>query len=152
MPSNVYMESLRDRAARYRPNPRTVGTLVGISAIPLWATWPLFAVISAESIPPLQFTTLIFAIASLTLLGLRPSAQRWRYGTGMRSFGKFWLPIIMVAFGIFFSNLLFLLATGYMPAAQANLIVYTWPLMVVVLAAPFGLVALRRHHLASIAL
>jgi drug/metabolite transporter (DMT)-like permease len=147
----VYMDKFWAKAAQHKPDPKTVGTLIGISAIPLWATWPLFAVISAESIPPLQFTALIFGIASVTLFGLRAPTQR-QPTANVRDFRNFWLPISMVSFGIFVSNFLFLLAARYMPPAEANLIGYTWPLMVVLLAAPFGLIALRRHHFVSIAL
>jgi drug/metabolite transporter (DMT)-like permease len=99
--------------------------------------------------PPLEFTTIIFAIAAATLFATRRPAGRTSASTGFR---HRLLPALMVAFGIFVSNILFLYSTRYMPAAEANLLVYTWPLMVVLLGALFGLVSLRRRHLISVAL
>ncbi|MBY5570704.1 EamA family transporter [Rhizobium leguminosarum] len=97
--------------------------------MPLWALWPLFALVSTEGMPTYQFLAVTYGTAALTMFGFggrraRPGAIR-RLPVG---------PAIMVAIGMLLSNILFVMSLDYMPAAQANLIVYLWPVTVVILA------------------
>jgi drug/metabolite transporter (DMT)-like permease len=103
--------------------------------------------------PVFQFTTIFYVVGAATLFITRPTAPafRRRAGQGRTLFDKA-MPAIMVSVGLLLSNILFLHAVRFMPAAQANLIVYLWPLMVVLLGALFRLVTLRRHHFVSMAL
>lgn len=131
--------------------PRTLWTLVGLAAIPLWATWPLLAVLSTSSIPLFQFLTIIFAVGAVLLFALPkasppPAAEKQR-----RSRLAAWVPAGMVALGLLVSDVFFIWALRYIPPAQANLILYLWPLMVVLLGVAIGLFAFRANHLVSTA-
>ena len=63
-----------------------------------------------------------------------------------------WFQAGMVAVGLLVSDIFFVEALYYIPAAQANLILYLWPLMVVLLGALLGLLALRGRDLVSVAI
>jgi len=152
-PAAVLMSQPTENVAGFSPGPKAAWTLVGASAIPLWALWPLFAVISTGSMPVFQFLTIIYSVAALTLFALG-SRRKVRPEAGARKQSRSfaWLQALMVSVGLLLSNIFFLLALRYMPAAPANLIVYLWPLMIVLIGAPLGLIAFRRRHLLSIAL
>jgi drug/metabolite transporter (DMT)-like permease len=152
MNSPVLMSLPEDKLASRLPGPRALWTLVGLSAIPLWALWPLFAVISG-SMPVFEFSAIIYTVGAATLFALRSTVPAARQkAPASRLSPAAWLPAVMVSFGMLLQNVLFLHAVRYMPAAQANLIVYLWPVMVVVLASLLRLVSLRRHHLLSVVL
>jgi drug/metabolite transporter (DMT)-like permease len=57
-------------------------------------------------------------------------------------FGSTWLSVSMVAIGLLGSTILFIMALRYIPAAQANLLLYLWPVMVVLIASGLQLVKL----------
>jgi drug/metabolite transporter (DMT)-like permease len=63
-----------------------------------------------------------------------------------------WIVAAAFAAGEVGSAEFFLLATRHIAAAEANLIVYLWPGMVVFLAAAFGMLQLRVRHVAGIAI
>lgn len=130
--------------------PRTLWTLVGIAAIPLWATWPLLAVLST-SVPLFQFLTVIFAVGAVLLLFLPKASPQPGKSTGKEGWLAAWLPAFMVALGLLVSDIFFIWALRFIPAAQANLILYLWPMMVVLLGVMLGLFALRANHLVSVA-
>jgi drug/metabolite transporter (DMT)-like permease len=62
------------------------------------------------------------------------------------------LAAIMVGYGLLASSVLFIQAFDYIPVAQANLILYLWPIMVVALCVPLKLAKLRAIHGAGILL
>ena len=131
--------------------PRTLWTIVGIAAIPLWATWPLLAVLST-SVPLFQFLAIIFAVGALLLFFLpRPSAPPSETDSKATRLTA-WLPALMVALGLLVSDVFFIWALRFIPAAQANLILYLWPMMVVLLGVMLGLFALKANHLVSVAI
>ena len=128
-------------------------TLVGAAAIALWATWPLLAVLSTESIPFFQFLTIIFAVGAVTLFvlckNLSPvNAQPLQRATWLNKC----FQAAMVPVGLLLSDIFFVVALHYLPPAQANLILYLWPGMVVLLGALLGLLALRGRDLVSVAI
>lgn len=134
---------------RLQLKPRILWTIVGIAAIPLWATWPLLAVLST-SVPLFQFLAIIFAVGALVLFCLpKPQPIDTSHKPGWLTL---WLPAIMVALGLLVSDVFFIWALRFIPAAQANLILYLWPMMVVLLGVMLGLFALRANHLVSVAL
>lgn len=134
-------------------NPRTVSTLVGAAAIPLWATWPLLAALSKDTIPLFQFLTIIFAVGAVLLIVLSKRApENTTLQAPHRGWITNWLPAIMVTVGLLLSDVFFIWALQYVPPAQANLILYLWPLMVVLLGAAFGLLVLRGRHLLGLAI
>ncbi|MGH6880221.1 DMT family transporter [Hypericibacter sp.] len=127
-------------------------TLVGALAVPLWATWPLLAALTTTSMPLFQYLAIIFATGALLLFALPASgtavATGRKCGTGLRA--SRWLAAIMVAVGLLLSDVLFIIALRHIPAAEANLILYLWPVIVVILAAALGLAVLRRRHIGGV--
>lgn len=137
------------------PPPTILWTIVGATAIPLWATWPLLAAVTATSVPLFQYLSLIFAAGagSLWLLRTGSGGSVWGHRSGERGAkGSVWLAAIMVCVGLLFSDVLFLLALRHIPAAQANLLLYLWPVMVVLLGKALGLAKLTVWGLVGIML
>lgn len=131
-----------------RPFSPGIWTLLGGLAIPLWATWPALSLQTRE-IPPFECLTMIFLVASLALSPLERSATK----TGSeRSSWRSWIPAVAFALGESGSTASFLLATHYIAAAEANLIMYLWPGMTVGFGAMLGIFHLRPRHFAGIAL
>ncbi len=96
--------------------------------------------------PPLQLTAMSFAVAAVLGLGvlalqrrladLRQGPLAWAHGVG----------------GLFGFHALYFTALALAPAAEANLINYTWPLLIVLLAAWLLRLPLAPRHLAGAAL
>jgi drug/metabolite transporter (DMT)-like permease len=63
-----------------------------------------------------------------------------------------WVPAIACAVGLSGSNGFHILATHYVPAAEANLISYLWPVEIVVAGAVLGLFKLRIRQIIGLAL
>lgn len=153
MSTVLLMSGLLGDVQRFAPGPKALWTLVGASAIPLWATWPLLAVLATGAIPLFQFLTIIFAVGAALLFALRPPSSTAKpKDEPDRTWLTKWLPAIMVSLGLLVSDIFFIEALRFIPAAQANLILYLWPLMVVLLGALLGLLALRGRHLISVAI
>jgi drug/metabolite transporter (DMT)-like permease len=68
------------------------------------------------------------------------------------SSGQSWLPAIVYGLALAGGDTCFILATHRIPAAQANLISYLWPVMIVVLGAAMGLFRLRLRQIIGLAL
>jgi drug/metabolite transporter (DMT)-like permease len=122
-----------------------LATLAGCGAIALWA---ILGVLSraAATIPPFQLTAMSFAVSaivSLSLLGVRG-----RLGH-LRQPPLAWLHGVLGLFGF---HALYFAALAHAPAAQANLINYTWPLLIVLLSALLPGMRLTARHLAGVAL
>jgi drug/metabolite transporter (DMT)-like permease len=120
-------------------------TWLGGLALLLWA---LLALLSraAASLPPFQLAAMTFAVsgglgltwlwATRGLVALRLPPLAWLHGVG----------------GLFGYHALFFAAMARAPAAEANLLNYTWPLLIVLLSAPLlGLRLTVRHVLGVIA-
>lgn len=127
-------------------------TLLGALAIPLWSTWPLLATLSstvppiASRLPTFQLLTIAFG-AGAVLLGVidRTNAQP----TSIRSVR--WLAVLMAVIGLLGSNALYVFAMHLIPPAQANLISYLWPIMIVVLASSLHLIDMNRRRMLAVA-
>lgn len=133
---------------------RTFWTLVGALAVPLWATWPLLASLTTTAMPLFQYLAMIFGSGAVLLLAM---PQRKATGVvGQRSvaglFRSISLTALMVAIGLLGSDILFIMALRYIPAAQANLLLYLWPVMVVLLASALRLVKPKVHHVLGVTL
>ncbi len=112
----------------------TRANLAGCGAIGLWAFLALLSR-AAAGLPPLQLTAMAFAVSAALGLGwlaargalseLRQPVLVWLHGVG----------------GLFGYHALYFAALGQAPAAAANLINYTWPLLIVLLSA--GVLGLR---------
>jgi drug/metabolite transporter (DMT)-like permease len=118
--------------------------------------------------PAFECLTIAFGVGwiTLTLLDRRSSAPpvargRDSYGTvdsaspcGRRTSTR-WLsrlPAIACAVGLSGSNAFHILATHYIPAAEANLISYLWPVEIVAAGAVLGLFRLRVRQIIGLGL
>ncbi len=120
-----------------------MANFAGVGAI---AIWSLLAVLSrgAASIPPLQITAMSFAVSALLgaailtargeLAVLRQKPVAWLHGVG----------------GLFGYHACYFAALATAPAAEANLINYAWPLLIVVFSAPILGLPLSRWHIAGV--
>ena len=145
---SVWFGSLTPPSSRGRALPPHLWTWVGGLAIPLWATWPALALETGE-VPPLECLTMAFAVAALVLSRVEPrdveaSAETFSW--------RRWIPALAFAVGSSGSAVFFLLATHYIAAARANLILYLWPIMVVALGSALGVFRLGLRHALGIAL
>jgi len=124
-------------------------TAIGGLAIPLWALWPALA-LRTVAVPPLQTLTLMFLCGSLSFSVLHALAGEGAEPAppGLRG----WFPALVYAAVLAGGDLCFLLATHRLPAAQANLLVYLWPVMIAVMGAAVGLFRLRARQGAGLAL
>ena len=120
-------------------------TLAGCGAIVLWSFLALLSR-AAAAIPPLQLTAMSFTVAGVLGLGLlalrgrladlRQKPVAWLHGVG----------------GLFGFHALYFAALALAPPAEANLINYTWPLLIVLLSAALLGLRLRPAHLLGTAL
>jgi drug/metabolite transporter (DMT)-like permease len=122
--------------------PSLKATLVGTTAILMWATLALLTVLSGE-IPPFQLTAMSFAIAFFIGLGLwlkngEPILAQLRLPPGV------WLVGIGGLFGYHF---FYFIALKNAPAVEASLIAYLWPLLIVLLSALLPNETLHWFHL-----
>src|SRR4051795_4076945 len=115
-------------------------TLIGLTAILMWSLLAVLTVATGK-IPAFQLAALTFAIGALvgflTRLG-RPGAARalrqpplaWMVGVG----------------GLFGYHALYFLALRFAPPAEAGLLNYLWPLLIVMFSALLPGERLAPHH------
>ncbi|HET6237876.1 MAG TPA: EamA family transporter [Acetobacteraceae bacterium] len=125
----------RDRPGR--------ATLKGSFALLLWSMLALLSR-AATNLPPFQLTAMAFSVTagfgliwlwSKRQLGLlRQPPLAWLHGAG----------------GLFGYHALFFAALKYAPAAEANLLNYAWPFLIVLLSAPILGLHLTWHHLLGV--
>jgi len=116
-------------------------TTIGFVAVLLWALLALFTVGSAPT-PPFLLNTLCFALGGT--LGLI-----WAARTGALR-GLRQVPLRVYVFGtlgLFGYHALYFSALRLAPAAQAGLIAYLWPLLIVVFSGLLPGEQLRRGHI-----
>jgi drug/metabolite transporter (DMT)-like permease len=127
---------------------RARATLVGLLAVAMWSTLALFGVL-AGPVPPLQLVAMAFSVVfALTLAvwaargesplhHLRQPAPVWALGIA----------------GLFGYHLLYFAGIQNAPPADANLVNYLWPVLIVLfsalLPAESAVGRLRWHHLAG---
>ncbi len=115
--------------------------LAGCGAIGLWAFLALLSR-AASGLPPLQLTAMSFAVSGLA--GLAWLAAHGRLGD-LRQPPAAWLHGVGGLFGF---HALYFASLARAPAAAANLINYTWPLLLVLFSAwLLGLRLTWRHLL-----
>jgi len=103
-------------------------TLIGSCAVLLWSTAGLFTVLSGR-IPPLQLVAMTFFIGGLFVLAI--AAARGRLRRTLPTRASFLLGLV----GLLGNSALFFAAIKTAPPAEANLVNYLWPLLIVLLAA-----------------
>jgi drug/metabolite transporter (DMT)-like permease len=132
-------------------NARNRATLIGLSAVLIWSTLALFGAL-AGPVPPLQLVAMAFTtVFALTvtvwllrgenpLVHLRQPAPVWALGIA----------------GLFGYHLLYFVGIQHAPPADANLINYLWPMLIVLFSALLpsstGVGRLRWYHLAGASL
>lgn len=125
------------------PHTRARATLVGFIAALCWSLLALFTALSG-AVPPFQLAAITFAIGGLVGVAtwvFRPAGVRalkqpvkvWALGVG----------------GLFGYHALFFTAMKSAPPAEAGLINYLWPLLIVLLSAFLPNEKLRFHHIAG---
>lgn len=105
-------------------------TAVGVIAIFLWSCLALLTTLT-EGLPPFEVLTLSFGVAfvaSLIILGRRGLS-------GFSSWRQPWAVWATGFVGIFVYHALYFFALKAAPAAEASLINYLWPLLLVLLSA-----------------
>ncbi|EJN20824.1 putative permease [Pseudomonas sp. GM79] len=120
----------------------TSATAVGVIAVFLWSCLALLTTLT-EGIPPFQLLTLSFGVAfvaSLCILGRRGVA-------GFRSWNQPWSVWAVGFLGIFAYHALYFFALKAAPAAEASLIAYLWPLLIVLFSAFTAGEQLRKRQL-----
>lgn len=119
---------------------RRASTLIGFTAILSWALLALFTAASGV-VPPFQLTAMAFAIGGMV------GAASWYLRGGDRSVFRqpvaVWLLGVTSLFGYHF---LYFTALRSAPAAEASLIAYLWPLLIVVFSGFLPGETLRTHH------
>lgn len=120
-------------------------TLEGAGAIGLWA---FLAVLSREAagVPPFELTALAFSVSGA--VGLAWLAVTGRLGA-LRQRPLAWVHGVG---GLAGYHTLYFAALGLAPAAVANLLNYSWPLLIVLLSAPILGMRLGARHLAGVVL
>ena len=122
---------------------RRTATAIGFVAVLLWALLALFTV-AAAPVPPFQLAALTFALGALVGLG-------WGLATGTLGALRT-VPLGVYAagtLGLFGYHALYFSALRLAPPAEAGLIAYLWPLLIVLLSGLLPGEHLRRGHVAG---
>ena len=114
----------------------------GLGAIALWGALATLSVL-AGPIPPFQMVAMTFAVgASIGIVRARRRGMAWRTLVG-------WPPRVWALGigGLFGYHALYFAALQLAPPAEANLVNYLWPLLIVLLSAPLAGERLGWTHL-----
>jgi drug/metabolite transporter (DMT)-like permease len=125
---------------------RSRATLIGFTAILMWSLLALFTAASGR-VPPFQLAAITFAIGG----GLGVVTWLFRKGavSALLQPPEVWM---LGVGGLFGYHALYFLALRLAPPAEAQLINYLWPLLIVLLAALLLHERLRAHHIAGVIL
>ena len=108
--------------------PTGAATLIGLGAIGLWSGLALMTAASGK-IPPFELAALTFLIGGL--IGLFYAAARGSLGALVQPW-----PVWLVGVGgLFGYHALYFAALRLAPPAEASLIAYLWPLLIVLMSA-----------------
>jgi drug/metabolite transporter (DMT)-like permease len=118
-------------------------TLIGFAAILMWSLLSLLTVVSGR-VPPFQLAAMTFAIGGAI------GALTWTFRPGvaraLRQPFRVWL---LGVGGLFGYHALYFAALRLSPPAEAQLLSYLWPLLIVLFSAVAPGERLRIHHLAG---
>ncbi|WP_171239901.1 DMT family transporter [Ruegeria sp. HKCCA5491] len=120
---------------------RTRATGIGFTAVLLWSLLALFTVGSAPT-PPLQLNAICFSIGGT--LGL---IWTWANGGLSQLRNVRWTTYLFGTIGLFGYHALYFSALRMAPAAEAGLIAYLWPLLIVLFSGLLPGENLRLGHL-----
>jgi drug/metabolite transporter (DMT)-like permease len=119
---------------------RNRATLIGFTAILMWAFLALLATASGN-VPPFQLTAMCFLIGGLAGV----ASWVWR-PTAIQSFRQSWQVWVTGTFGLCVYHCLYFFAIQNAPPVEASLIAYLWPLLIVLFAALLPGETLRWYH------
>lgn len=122
---------------------RERATAIGFAAVVLWSFFALM-IVATRPMPPLQLNTLVFAVAGAVALGW--TAARGRLGLLRRVPTAVYLLGIA---GLFGYHLLYFSALRAAPPAEAMLVGYVWPLLIILGSAFLPGERLRAGHVAG---
>ncbi|HWP16065.1 MAG TPA: EamA family transporter, partial [Xanthobacteraceae bacterium] len=118
-------------------------TLIGFTAILMWSLLSLLTVASG-SVPPFQLAAMTFAIGGAI------GAATWLFRPGAASALKQpWQVWALGVGGLFGYHALYFLALRLAPPAEAQLVSYLWPVLIVLMSALLPGERLRLHHIAG---
>ncbi len=109
---------------------RKKATFIGLLAILLWALLALFTVYTGN-IPPFQLTAMSFSIAFM-LIAIKWIYCRDKVSNFFKLDARLWALGVCGLFGYHF---FYFLALKSAPPAEAGLIAYLWPLLIVIFSA-----------------
>jgi drug/metabolite transporter (DMT)-like permease len=122
---------------------RLLATLIGLIAILLWAVLALTTAL-ASRIPSFELLGLTFAVA--TAMG----AISWLFRPGAAKALRQPLPVwVLGVGGLFGYHAVYFEALKRAPSAEASLIAYLWPLLIVLFSAMLPGERLRWYHVAG---
>lgn len=122
---------------------RRTATAIGFIAVLLWALLALLTVATAP-MPPFQLTALTFAVGAT--VGLIWGAATGTLGQ-LRHVPRH--VYLLGTFGLFGYHALYFSALRLAPPAEAGLIAYLWPLLIVLLSGLLPGETLRKGHIAG---
>lgn len=122
---------------------RSSATLVGFTAILLWSTLAL-ATSSTGAVPPFLLTALTFTIGGM--VGIVAGLAR---GVGLSVLRQPWPVWVHGIGGLFGYHFFYFSALKLAPPAEAGLIAYLWPLLIVLFSAFLPGERLRPAHVAG---
>jgi drug/metabolite transporter (DMT)-like permease len=118
-------------------------TLIGFTAILMWSLLSLLTVASG-TVPPFQLAAMTFAIGG----GIGAATWAFRPGAA-RALKQPWQVWALGVGGLFGYHALYFLALRLAPPAEAQLVSYLWPVLIVLLSALLPGERLRVHHVAG---
>lgn len=125
---------------------RSLATLIGFGAVLLWALLALFTV-GSDPVPPFQLSAMAFAIGGA--IGCAAGLYQGELGRSLRNTPPaVWL---LGVGGLFGYHALYFSSLRLAPAAEAGLIAYLWPLLIVLFSGLLPGERLRPLHLVGAA-
>ena len=143
---NIVEVRVGDESQAPRKRSRSTATLIGSLSILFWATWPSLALFAAAS-PTFKTLAIGQAVGFLTLACLRLIRKQNPLDMRPRSWGMLAFGIL----GVLGTNAFNLLAITRIPAAQASIINYAWPIMSVLISGFIGFGSLGIKHCFALA-
>jgi drug/metabolite transporter (DMT)-like permease len=124
-------------------SPAVRATLIGFSAILMWSLLAVLTVATGR-VPPFQLAAITFAIGGA--LGVASRLARGGGLSVLRQRAEVWTLGVS---GLFGYHALYFMALRLAPPAEAGLLNYLWPLLIVLFSALLPGERLRLHHVAG---
>ncbi|WP_257167922.1 DMT family transporter [Bradyrhizobium sp. SRS-191] len=121
-------------------------TLIGLTAILMWSLLALLTV-ATGAIPAFQLAAMTFAVGGI--VGMLTVLQRGNVSQVLRQPAMAW---VVGVGGLFGYHALYFLALRFAPPAEAGLLNYLWPLLIVLFSAFLPGERLALHHVIGAAL